>query len=75
MNKINNSKKSQRIIATLENALFEEKADFLEETGGQLTDFQQGVIFGLKLALIKTKKEVDRQRKAYYNKYRKKKER
>ena len=47
----------KKMIAILKNALSEEKADFVKETNGQLTDFQKGVIFGLTLAIVKVKNE------------------
>ena len=47
----------KKMITILKNAYSEEKADFVEATNGELTEFQKGVLFGLRLAIIKTEKE------------------
>lgn len=47
-------KKIDKAIKELRIAITEEKIDFLEENT-ELSDFQQGVLFGMKLALVKIK--------------------
>jgi hypothetical protein len=47
----------KKMIAILNNAYSEEKADFVEATNGELTEFQKGVLFGLRLAMVKVKNE------------------
>lgn len=59
MKKIGKVKKSEMIMEMLQMAYLEEKADFLEDST-DLTDFQKGVLFGLKLAAVKTKKVLDK---------------
>lgn len=58
-------KKADKILKILQETLIEEKEDFLENAAdGCLSDFQEGVLFGLKLAIIKAQKIVDKQNKA-----------
>lgn len=59
MKKIGKVKKSEAIAEMLTMAYIQEKADFLEEST-ELTDFQKGVLYGLKLATIKTQKMPDK---------------